>query len=255
MKKLLFSFVFFSFSSLTYAGGPYTCFTQSKSFPFTATNDVELLAKQAAVKACQADFRTANGECQSEVYCQPSTTSLTDTDAACKTFSHGYSFTDQGKDELTVKAATIRKCQASSFSWNDECLKNATCEIRSSAGQAYTCLTESTSFLFPAKGPDLATTQTLAIQACQKHPGAVNDDCISKLQCEGIPITTSASKWSCLTESHSNPFTASGSDHFEALAKVYEACKKFPSTTDGECRANIKCQIDWSAYLNWSLYN
>lgn len=108
----------------------FSCVSTSQSQLFTSTDSDPAMAKQNAIRACQANPQTNNAECMNTATCEEVSANYIPL-AACTTSSRSIPFIqEERKYKNEVLADVVRACQANPQTNNAECLSNVQCEVR-----------------------------------------------------------------------------------------------------------------------------
>ncbi len=218
----------------------FTCISSSQGIPFLGSDSLELMARTNAIKACQADARTNNSECNQQVTCRPNGPSWQSYE--CTTNSQSNPFASSASNELEAQVQVIKACQADAHTNNSECAQNVQCSATSNHSYSYySCVSESQSKLFTSSGRDSAVAKLDAIKACQADAHTNNSECMNNAQCEAVYESPSLS--ACITTSQSVPFTIEERKfHFEIMKDVVDQCQADARTNNSECRSNVQCE-------------
>ena len=105
----------------------FSCMSESKGLVFTATQQDQFGASNAAIRACQANASTSNDECAGSVQCEFADTSGA-SNFSCSTQSQFLQFAGQSAIRFEALAQAVRSCQSNASTSNVECRQNVNCQ-------------------------------------------------------------------------------------------------------------------------------
>lgn len=104
------------------------------------------------------------------------------------------------------------------------------------------CQTESNGYRFHGGGRDLTTALNMAINECTTSSYTKNGECRGNVKCEDYNGNLVLAQVKCETKSNGYSFTGGGANLNIARADAIGACTESSYTSNGDCRANVKCE-------------